>query len=231
MSGDNRHIERISFISMPRSGHHFIASNLQEIFGQVYCEGYACVDAFRQPIKDCPRQSNVFHLNRCAKGLQITKTHDFSLQLNSSQYDKAIVLVRKNIYASLISWFEFDNKADKQRGIKSPKSQTSIAFQNFVENKLPYIMSFRDKYLKQGSDDRILKIVFEDFSDSSSSASHFSSLIDFLGIDDSHRGALRDLPVPFHGLRDPRQFEFFRQQDMDYVNSNFWDHINGSTAQ
>ena len=221
MTGHNRPMERVSFISIPRSGHHFIASNLQEMLGEIYCEGYACQDAFRRPIESCSRQKSTWHLNHCAKGLPITKSHDFSLQLGSGQYDKAVVLVRRDVYASLISWFEYDVKAS-ERKMGSPELQSSQSFQEFLTAKLPYIMSFRDKYLKQENDKPVKELFLEDFIEPKSSFSQFSSLISFLGFEFSSKRLLDGLPIPFHGLRDPRQFKFFTQEDMERINGEFW---------
>jgi hypothetical protein len=211
---------QIRFVSLPRSGHHHIARLLTSTSGVSYCEGFSCQDAFSNPILNCPRQSltPILHVFECWKGAQLTKGHDFSLNSPPpSEKSAMLCLYRKDVYASLISWYELEYT---KGNLQEPDSQ--YQFKEFIQSKVEYVTGFANKYLNMPESPNFLLIQYENLYKSENGIETIKDILSFLGLSNIANSLNAQNLPPLKEPRNTATFRYYNENDSQYINKLFW---------
>ena len=205
-------VKKTVLMSVPRSGHHFIAQNLSKILGSLYCEGYWCRDAYFNPIRSCPKEKLRVHRGSCGKDLPIVKNHDLELRDSIDDFEAVLVLRRADAYSSIISMYEY--------GLRNKDFwwDSRRTFNSFLEKKIPYLLGFNAKYGSRVEDSRFLRIYYEDLFQSNSGIELFKQILDFLGLPEEAAKLRTDSLITLKSPRDPSAFRHFSKEDMNYIN-------------
>jgi hypothetical protein len=207
--------ETFAIVSTPRSGHHFLAKNLEywHPSRSIFCEGYECLDAKRKPIENCPLKNSFSMRLICSNGRTVVKNHDFDLDLDTSKYKGVVILWRKDWYAILISWYLFE----LNYGGRKIEQDSVQEFEIFVLRNIQYLFRFTKKYSPL-SGPEYKHIFFEDYRSAEDSLKILTGAYEFI---------FGDLPIvaEIPGKNKLRKessvldFKYYDQELHDFVNS------------
>lgn len=147
--------EAVHFVSLPRSGNHWLAQSLHLQFGEKarMCEGYHCRDAFDDPF-ECDYSGRRPALS-CPNKALLIKSHDFDLALEPEPGNKVLILHRKQWVRSLRSWFRLNTGLDSH--------SFPLSFGVFALLRIPYFLGFKKRWVERRPPFSHLKVVYEDF--------------------------------------------------------------------
>ena len=132
-------------VSFPRSGQHLVEKILKYCCSEhnvefTYCELYTCC-----------------HSIPCAKGKEISKNHDFELDLEINSDIKYVILYRKDIILQLEAyyryWIKYNNEKYRYKDLL-----------NFVKDKTDYYNNFVNKWISN-KNKNILKVEYYEILD------------------------------------------------------------------
>ena len=140
-------------VSFPRSGQHLFERMCKHIFMYYkkefsYCEFYNCC-------KKIP----------CVKKSVFQKNHDFNLHLQFKNYDKFIVLYRKDKIKQLESYYRYETYKKDVYGANIDYNNPNVFTKliNFIKQKITYYDGFINKYIVSDKYPNSLKIEYNDF--------------------------------------------------------------------
>jgi len=127
-------------VSFPRSGQHLIESILNYCCKEhniefTYCEFYSCCNSIP-----------------CIEGNQISKNHDFHLDLKIDKSIKYVAVYRKDIILQLESYYRYTTKLEN----KKYKYKDLL---NFIKEKNSYYTNFVNKWI-ENENENILKVEY-----------------------------------------------------------------------
>jgi tetratricopeptide (TPR) repeat protein len=180
-------VRHIIGASIPRSGHHFLASILKEYFSNRirYCEFYTPKDCCKKI--PCERSDNV--------DLTFQKNHDFDFRLDQNLSDVIyIVQYRHPTFEAASDWeLARRNNIDGEGYI--PKSSTHY-FSWWLANKANYYKRFYNKWFKHAPKNSII-INYDDLRDNTLSvvSSIIKELLGEVGTDKVRSAIERASPI------------------------------------
>ena len=202
-------------VSTPRSGQHFLAKNLEywHPTRSIFCEGYECLDANRKSVENCPSKYSGSIRLSCSSGRAVVKNHDFNLDLDPLNYRKVVILLRRDWYAILISWYLFElTYSGRKKENDSPQ-----VFEKFVIENLKYLFGFTKKYLSFVGP-KYKHIYFEDHRATKDPLKQLVEIFEFIFGESpnvtNHRGRNK-----LRNESNPLDFKYYDEKMQDFVNS------------